>query len=370
MRTVALVGATRAIFSRSWRINPLRPVISDEPSSRTSVSRSLVFSRTSRVCSIARIADAIRTSGTKGLVMKSNAPRRMLSTASSIVANAVRKTTDRVGSASRAAARTSSPSPSPIFWSVITASKVCSASALRASLTPAASTTSWCSCLRLEMRIRRKCGSSSATSTFPIVRHLAERLAPGVRRYLNRKTYPLRFIDSQYDIAAVRARDIACYRESKSVAALLGSKQRLENARHDFDRDRTLWINYVDSYVAVSVFLGIEFHQVTPFACIDCVQHQVQERLMHLGRIEISLEATVDGDVDSYAFVGRVRACDGCDVVQCVGEIYTRDLHWARTGVDQEVCSEPFETHGLFRRNREHFFALRLVLTRPDGSRQ
>ena len=44
-----------------------------------------------------------------------NAPRRMLSTASSMVAKAVRKTTDKAGSLSCTAARTSRPSPSPIF---------------------------------------------------------------------------------------------------------------------------------------------------------------------------------------------------------------------------------------------------------------
>ena len=96
-----------------------------------------------------------------------------------------------------------------------------------------------------------------------------------MRWYFNRKAYSPRLVDSQYDIAAVRACDIARDRESKSVAAPLGSKQRLENARHDVVGDRSLRINYVDSYPAVSVFLGIEFHQVTLMACIDCVQHQV-----------------------------------------------------------------------------------------------
>src|SRR5277367_420377 len=220
------------------------------------------------------------------------------------------------------------------------------------------------------MRIRRKCGSSSATSILPIVRPLAERLAVGVRRYFNRKTNSPRFIDSQQDIAVVRTYDIARDRETEPVAALLGSKQRLEDAGHNLGGDRSLWINYVDSYLAVTVLLSVEFHQVTLMACIDCVQHQVQERLMHLGRIEISLEAAVDGDVDRYAFIGRMRARDGCDVVQSVGKICPRDLHWAWTGVDQEVCSEPFETHGFFRRDREHFFSLRFVLTRPDGGRQ
>ena len=69
-----------------------------------------------------------------------------------------------------------------------------------------------------------------------------------MRRYLNRKTYPTRFVDSQYDIAVVRACDIARDREPKSVTALLGSKQRLENARHNAVGDRSLRINYVDTY--------------------------------------------------------------------------------------------------------------------------
>src|SRR3984893_2581347 len=47
--------------------------------------------------------------------IKRAAPHRMLSTASSMVAKAVRKTTDKAGSVSRAAARTSNPSPSLIF---------------------------------------------------------------------------------------------------------------------------------------------------------------------------------------------------------------------------------------------------------------
>src|SRR5579862_4679890 len=367
MRTVALVGATRAIFSRSWRIAALRPVISDEPSRRTTVSRSRLFSRTSRVCSIARVAEASNTSGTKGLVMKSNAPRRMLSTASSMVANAVRKTTDRVGSTSRAAASTSSPSPSPIFWSVMTASNVDSTRAPRASLTPAASTTSCWSCLRLEMSIRRKCGSSSAINIFPIIFPLSESLAPGARRYLDGKADPLRFVDSQYDIAAVCSRDVASDRKTKSVAALLGGKQWFENARHDIGRNRSGWIDHVDSDRALSVRLGVESHQVAAVACIDRVENQVQKRLMHLGRIEISLKTAVGGHIDRYAFIGRVCAGDCSDVVQRVGDVNRSDLHRARTRVDEEVGSQPLETLGFLRCDRKHFLSFDFVLTRPRG---
>src|SRR5208282_6341210 len=126
------------------------------------------------------------------------------------------------------------------------------------------------------MRIRRKCGSSSATSIFPIICSLPERLAPGVCRYLNGKAYPPRFVDSQRDIAVVCACDIARDREAESVAALLGSEQWLENARHSFSRDRSSRIDDVDADRAVSVHLRVEFHQVAAIACIDCVQHQVQ----------------------------------------------------------------------------------------------
>src|ERR1039458_8516636 len=80
------------------------------------------------------------------------------------------------------------------------------------------------------MSIRRKCGSSSTMSILPIVWPLSQRLAREVCRYLNGKAYPPRFVESQHDIAAMRARDVARDRETESVAALLGSKQWLENA--------------------------------------------------------------------------------------------------------------------------------------------
>src|SRR5271163_4572527 len=114
------------------------------------------------------------------------------------------------------------------------------------------------------MRIRLKCGSSSAMSIFPIVSPLAERLAPGVRWYLNRKAHSARFIDSQQDIAPVGADDITGDRETESVTALLGSEQRLENTGHSFRGDGTLWINYVDSYPAVSVFLSNQLYHIAP----------------------------------------------------------------------------------------------------------
>ena len=112
----------------------LRPVISEEPSSRNTASRSLPFSRKSRVCSTARPADASRTSGTNGLVMKSKEPRRMLSTASSMVANAVRKTTDKAESVSCAALEHPVLRHRPFFGPLSTASKRHSESARRASL--------------------------------------------------------------------------------------------------------------------------------------------------------------------------------------------------------------------------------------------
>lgn len=84
------------------------------------------------------------------------------------------------------------------------------------------------------------------------------------------------------------ADDIASDRETESVAALLGSEQGLENTGHSFGGDRTLWINYIDSYLAVSVFLSNQLYYVAPIAGIDRVQQQVEERLMHLGRVELS----------------------------------------------------------------------------------
>ena len=77
-----------------------------------------------------------------------------------------------------------------------------------------------------------------------------------MRWYLNRKAHSARFIDSQQDIATVGADDIAGDRETESVAALLGGEQGLENTVHSFGGDGTLWINYIDSYPAVSVFLS------------------------------------------------------------------------------------------------------------------
>ena len=68
------------------------------------------------------------------------------------------------------------------------------------------------------------------------------------------------------------ADDIASDRETESVAALLGSEQGLENAGHSFGRDRTLWINYIDSYPAVSVLLRNQLYHIAPIAGIDCVQ--------------------------------------------------------------------------------------------------
>ena len=73
----------------------------------------------------------------------------------------------------------------------------------------------------------------------------------------------------------MRSCDIARDRETESVAALLGSKQWLENARHNFSGDRSSRINYVDSDRAISVRLSVEFHQVAAIACIDRVQHEV-----------------------------------------------------------------------------------------------
>src|SRR5208283_289281 len=207
------------------------------------------------------------------------------------------------------------------------------------------------------MSIRRRCGSSSTTSILPIVWPLSEGLVRGVCRYLNGKAYPLRFVDSQYDIAAVRARDVARDRETESVAALLGGKQRLENARHNFSGDRSSRIDYVDSDGPISVHLSVELHQINSMTCIDCVQHQVQERLMHLSCIELPLKIAVDRHIDRYAFIGCVRARDRRDIVQRVGEVCPRDLHGTRTRVNQEVGGEPLESHGFFRRYREHFFA-------------
>ena len=224
MRTVTFVGATRAIFSRSSRIAELRPVISEEPSRRNTSSRSLPFSRKSRVCSTARPADASRTSGANGLVMKSKEPRRMLSTASSMVANAVRKTTDKAESASCAEARTSNPSPSPIFWSVMTASKRNSARARRASLTLAASTISWPSCFRLEARIRRMCGSSSTISICPSSLPIHVRLVRRLCGNFDREAYQSWLVDPEHDVAAMRTRDIAGDSQAEAVPSLLGCK--------------------------------------------------------------------------------------------------------------------------------------------------
>src|ERR1039458_8877720 len=197
------------------------------------------------------------------------------------------------------------------------------------------------------MSIRRKCGSSSTMSILPIVWPLSQRLAREVCRYLNGKAYPPRFVESQHDIAAMRARDVARDRETESVAALLGSKQWLENARHNFSGDGSSRIDYVDSDGAVSVHLRVELHQIPSMTCVDCVQHQVQERLMHLVCIELSLKVAGDGHIDHYSFVGRMRARDGSDVVQCVGEVCPRDLHGTRTRVNQEVGGKPFQPHGF-----------------------
>src|SRR5271156_2122141 len=204
------------------------------------------------------------------------------------------------------------------------------------------------------MRIRLKCGSSSAMSIFPIVSPLAERLAPGVRWYLDRKAHYARFIDSQQDIASMGSDDIAGYRETESVAALLGSEQGLENTGHSFGGNGTLWINYVDSYPAVSDLLSDQLSHIAPTAGIDCVQQQVEKRLMHLGRVEISLEARVRSHVDRHSFIGSMSASDRSDVVQGVGEVHPRELHRERTCINQKIGGQPFETHSFFRRDREH----------------
>ena len=56
-------------------------------------------------------------------------------------------------------------------------------------------------------------------------------------------------------------------------------------------------------------------------ACVDRVEYQVEQRLMHLVRVEFTLEAAVHRDIDRHSFIGRMGARDGSDVVQRVGEL-------------------------------------------------
>ncbi len=91
---------------------------------------------------------------------------------------------------------------------------------------------------------------------------------------------------------------------------------------------------------------------------------------MHLVGVELALKSAVDSYVDRYAFVGCMRARDGGDVIQRVGEVNPRDLHRPRTRIDQEVGGKAFETLGFFRGDREHFFTFRFVLSRPGGGGQ
>src|SRR5580658_1433876 len=108
----------------------------------------------------------------------------------------------------------------------MSASNSCSPSARRASPTPLASTISCCACLRLETRIRRRCGSSSTMRIFPIVHFLKARAG----RKFDRKTHSARLVASEYDLAPVGSDDIASDRESEPVTSLLGSKQGFENS--------------------------------------------------------------------------------------------------------------------------------------------
>jgi hypothetical protein len=112
--TVAWVGPTRSTRSRTRARPGLEPTISPTARLRTS-RRRRAFSRTSSTLSVARATTERTWAGTKGLVMKSKAPRRMASTASSTVAKAVSRTTGSAGSLSRTWSRRSSPSPSGIF---------------------------------------------------------------------------------------------------------------------------------------------------------------------------------------------------------------------------------------------------------------
>src|SRR6202030_1798643 len=155
------------------------------------------------------------------------------------------------------------------------------------------------------MSIRRKCGSSSTISIFPMTIPVRKIVCC---RYFEGKAHLLRFVDSQYDIAAVGARDISRDRQTESVAALLGGEQRLENVLYSFGRDRSGRIDHVDSDPAVAVRLSVEFHQVAAMACVDRIEHQVKQRLMHLVRVEFALETVVHRDIDRYAFIGRMRA--------------------------------------------------------------
>src|SRR5271165_35331 len=91
---------------------------------------------------------------------------------------------------------------------------------------------------------------------------------------------------------------------------------------------------------------------------------------MHLGCIKLAIKVAVDGDIDRYPSTGRMRASDGCDVVQRVGEAYARDLYCAGTRVDQEIGGETLETRGFLRRDREHFLSFCFVLPGPGGGRQ
>src|SRR3984957_18962731 len=203
-----------------------------------------------------------------------------------------------------------------------------------------------------------------------MIRPLPVRVARAVCGYLDGEAHPSRFVDSQYDIRAMRACDIARDREPEPAAALLGGKQRLKDAWHNFRRYRSGWIDHVDSDRSISVGLSVEFYLVAAMACVDRIQHQVQQRLMHLVRVEFSFETAVYRDVDRYAFVGRMCASDGGDVVKSVGDVNRGDLHRARPCVDQEVGGQPLQTLGFFRGDREHLFPFRFVQSRPRGGGQ
>src|SRR5579872_2898684 len=158
---------------------------------------------------------------------------------------------------------------------------------------------SCCACLRLESRIRRKCGSSSTMSIFPIASFLNVR-AP---RKFDRKTHSAGRIASEHDLAAVGSNDIACDREPETITSLLGGKQRFENSIDALLRYRTGRIDYINpDRPRVAVLLGVQMDSVSPPACVDCVNQQIQKRLLNLGWIKVGLKILLRFDIDRHTF--------------------------------------------------------------------
>ena len=129
MYTDASVGATRSSVWNTARIDGVSPTISPNEYGAAASARSAAASASarsrpsrSRRSSSPRSSFSRTTSGANGFCKKSNAPRRIASTAVSTVPKAVTIIAGHDGSSSRTAFSTSRPPVPSIFRSVMTKS--------------------------------------------------------------------------------------------------------------------------------------------------------------------------------------------------------------------------------------------------------